>query len=76
MVHFIIKKQIAIKEQEYSPRQINRCSLLFLSPLGQATLDLTAEKAVNHNLLPDVQELSGILRKGLPWRKISTQLRE
>lgn len=28
-LHFIIKKQIAIKVQQYSPRQINRCSLCF-----------------------------------------------
>lgn len=76
ILHFIIKKQIAIKAQEHIPRQINRCSFLFLSPLGQATLDLTAEKAVNHNLLPDVKELSGILRKEFPWRKTSTQLWE
>lgn len=49
-------------------------SLLFPSLLGQATLDLMAEKAVNGSLMPDVKELSGILRKGLPWRRISTQL--
>lgn len=54
ILHFRTEKHIATKVQEYSPRQSNRCSLLFLSPLGQATLDLTAENTVNHNRLPDV----------------------
>lgn len=55
ILHFRTKKQIPTKVvQEYSPRGVTRCSLLFLSPLGQAALDLTAEKTVNHNLLPDV----------------------